>query len=751
MQNGKLGFSEKAAPSQNTAGEIFCFHLLDSIPFPVFYLDRDLVFTQCNRAAAAALLHPVEEIIGRSLDEVVSGKEDIVREVREVRHTGEPLSALFASIRHGTPDGERQYQVSLLPDRGEDSLLRGILVVGEDITERKGVEKALRFRLELERIIMMISTNFIKLPSDEIDSGILDALRLIGEFARVDRSYVFLFREDGKIMDNTHEWCAEGVAPQIHRLKGIHADRDLPWFSRRIKGREIVHIPSVADLPPEARAEKEEFEREAIKSLITVPMVQGDTLIGFLGLDSVRAGKEWSEDSIALLRIVGEIFANALQRKRAEETIRFQTYHDLLTGLPNRTMLMDRLSLEIPQMQHSRKRIAVLLIGIDRFKNINDSLGHAVGDALLKDIAARLKTRIHEYDMVARMGGDEFMVLLPFIDYPEDVARAAEKIMDAFKDPFLLGAHTLHVTASIGISLYPEDGENAEVLVRNADIALYHAKSQGRNNYQFYNSSINVRTLERILLENRLRQTIEQGELEIRYQPQMEIKTKRIVGAEALVRWKHPDLGLLTPGRFIPLAEEAGLVISIDQWVLHRTCAQMKAWQQAGFPSFSISVNLSARQFQQKDLAETISRVLRENALSPESLGVEITESLAMQDTELTARNLRMLSAIGVRFSIDDFGTGYSSLSYLKKIPFHKLKIDKSFIINLAEDQDYQSIIRAIIDMAHGLKLKVVAEGVETEEQLSFLRTSHCDEIQGHFFSKPLSAEDFEKFVLAHT
>jgi EAL domain-containing protein (putative c-di-GMP-specific phosphodiesterase class I) len=356
---------------------------------------------------------------------------------------------------------------------------------------------------------------------------------------------------------------------------------------------------------------------------------------------------------------------------------------------------------------------------------------------------------MREFDTIARIGGDKFTILLPLITHPEDATKTVEKVMGVFKKPFIVGNHELHITASIGISLYPDDGENAETLLKNADIAMYYAKDQGRNNYQFFNPVLNIRTLERILLENRLRQAIERGELMVYYQPQMNIRTREIVGAEALVRWQQPELGLLTPVQFIPLAEEIGLIVQIDQWVLRTACAQLKAWQEAGYPLLYVTVNLSARQFQQPNLAETISEVLDETNLNPESLGVEITETLAMQDTELTYRNLNELNTMGIRFSIDDFGTGYSSLSYLKKLPIHKLKIDKSFIMYLVGDPDYQAIINAIIAMAHILKLKVVAEGVETEDQMSFLHSRDCDEMQGYLYSKPVPAEELEELLVS--
>ncbi len=435
------------------------------------------------------------------------------------------------------------------------------------------------------------------------------------------------------------------------------------------------------------------------------------------------------------------------KRKQAEETIKYQAYHDLLTGLSNKARFLDLLNHETLQTQRVGKKLAVLSLDIDQFKNVNDSLGHAAGDKLIQDVAVRLKSCLREFDTIARIGGDEFLILLPLLANPQDASRIAEKLMEAVKKPFGVNRHELRLTASVGISLCPDDGESAEALIKNADIALHYAKDQGRNNHQFFNAALNIRTLDRIRFENRLRQAVERGELVVYYQPQQNIKTRKLTGVEALVRWNHPELGLLNPVQFVPLAEEIGLIVQIDQWVMRTACEQLKAWESAGHAPLFITTNLSARHFQQPRLAEMISEILKETNLSPECLGIEITETIAMQDTELTAGNVNRLNALGVRFLIDDFGTGYSSLSYLKKLPIHKLKIDQSFIAYSSKDRDYQAIINAIIAMAHILKLKVVAEGVETEEQVSFLDSRDCDEMQGNLFSKPVPAGEFEKLL----
>lgn len=438
------------------------------------------------------------------------------------------------------------------------------------------------------------------------------------------------------------------------------------------------------------------------------------------------------------------------ERKQAEETIRYQAYHDLLTGVANRTLFMDRLSLEIAQARRHRAKLAVLFLDLDRFKNINDSLGHAAGDRLLMEVASRLRNCLRASDTIARIGGDEFAIVLPDIADTDSAARIAQELRMILDQSYHFDGHEFHITASIGISMYPDDSEYPEMLLKNADVAMYHVKEQGRNNYRFYSPAMNLRTLELMILEQSLRQTLKKGQLELHYQPQIDLKRPGITCVEALVRWRHPELGLLQPFQFLPLAEETGLVVSIDEWVLRTACAQNKQWQDAGYRELCVTVNLSARQFQQADLVEVVSRALEETGLRPECLEIEVTESIAMQHIDITIPHLANLSSRGIGLSIDDFGTGYSSLSYLKRLPIRRIKIDKSFISGLSDDPDDQAIVTAVIAMAHTMKLQVVAEGVETDDQLSFLKASRCDAVQGYLFSRPVPADEIGALIALH-
>ncbi len=446
------------------------------------------------------------------------------------------------------------------------------------------------------------------------------------------------------------------------------------------------------------------------------------------------------------LRVLG-IVHDISDRKRMEREIIEMAHHDALTGLPNRRLFIELAQMEMAQAGRNHKKIAFVFLDLDRFKEVNDTLGHETGDQLLKEVSIRIRKSLRKSDTVARIGGDEFNIIVADLTRAEDGAEIARKIVESFRGPFLIAGHQLHVTATIGLSVYPDDDENMDTLFRYADIAMYHAKEMGKNNFQFYNPSINMHSAERIRMESWLRQAIARGELLLHYQPMVDIQTGKMVCAEALVRWRHPEMGLLEPKSFIPLAEETGFITAIDEWVLGSGCAQAKKWIQAGLPPVCVTVNLSARLFQKNGFAEDISKILEETGLPAGNLGLEITESLAMEDIQHTASQLGKLAELGIHISIDDFGTGYSSLNYLKRLPIGRLKIDSSFIKDIATDPDDRAIINAVIAMAHNMKIQVIAEGVETAGQLDFLRHAGCDQMQGFLYSRPLPADKFKELA----
>jgi diguanylate cyclase (GGDEF)-like protein/PAS domain S-box-containing protein len=442
-----------------------------------------------------------------------------------------------------------------------------------------------------------------------------------------------------------------------------------------------------------------------------------------------------------VLNYVG-VSSDISERVAAQERIRQLAYFDSLTNLPNRRLLQDRAEQALASAERERKQVALLFVDLDHFKTINDSLGHSAGDQLLSEVARRLQSCVRRMDTVARLGGDEFVVLLTDVTI-EGATEVARKLIYRVARPYEIESHELSVTPSLGISVFPQDGRDFESLLKHADTAMYRAKESGRNGYQFFASEMNVAAIERLTLENSLRQGIERGEFVLHYQPQIDLASGRIVGAEALVRWRHPQLGLVPPGKFIPVAEVSGLIVLIGEWVLAEACRQNRAWQQAGLPSISVAVNISAVQFRSGRIEDNVAAVLADTGLAPELLELELTEGIVMAGADATVETLQRISNLGVKLAIDDFGTGYSSLSYLKRFPIDRLKIDQSFVRDIVTDTDDWAISSAIISMGHSLRLKVIAEGVEHVEQLDMLRRQGCDEVQGYYFSVPLPADDF--------
>ena len=464
--------------------------------------------------------------------------------------------------------------------------------------------------------------------------------------------------------------------------------------------------------------------------------------------------EEESED----LTIVGTA-QDITERKQAEKAIHRLAYYDSLTGLANRVLFKDRLSNALSHAERHRQHLAALFIDLDRFKVINDTLGHTVGDLLLTHVAERLSDSVRQSDSVcrhadqepshalARLGGDEFTILLTTLPQPDDAGRVARRILESLAHPFIIDRHEIFISASIGISIYPSDGKTVEALLKNADTAMYHAKEQGRNNCQFYSSGLNAAATERLNLESDLRRALERQEFVVYYQPKLDIRTREILGAEGLVRWKHPKRGLVPPGVFLNAAIDTGLIRPMDEWVLREACRQVKAWELAGLPAITVSANVSNSLFHGRTLPGTVADALRDSGINPSQLELELTESIAMRDVEASVTMLEGLRTMGVRLSIDDFGTGYSSLSYLQRFPLSRLKIDQSFVRDLLTNENNVKITRAIIAMAHSLNLSVLAEGVETEGQLARLQEEGCDEVQGYLFSRPVCATEFEALL----
>jgi len=439
------------------------------------------------------------------------------------------------------------------------------------------------------------------------------------------------------------------------------------------------------------------------------------------------------------------------ERKEAERTINFQAYHDLLTRLPNRALFKDRLNLAVAQAKRAGHQMAVMFLDLDRFKLVNDTLGHIYGDELLQQVSQNLQECLRDGDTLARFGGDEFTLLMPEVDGKEDATVVAKKIIERLREPFVIEGHEIYVTVSVGISMYPQDGSSMDSLVKNADIAMYHIKGRGKNDYQFYCREMNEASMQRLSLERDMRKGLETEQFELYFQPQMDVISGRIVAFEALVRWQHPTLGMILPTDFIAVAEETGLILPLGEWVLRKACSVLKTWRDLGVNDIRMAVNLSSMQIEHKSFISLAHEVLRVNGLSGHDLEMEITENLIMQDMENSIKKLMQLNELGVQIAIDDFGTGYSSLSYLQKLPIHTLKIDRSFVNEIKKNGGDACIVDAVIAMASGLKLNLIAEGVEDEYQMEYLREKGCCEMQGYYFGMPATEKDTVELLLNPT
>ena len=515
------------------------------------------------------------------------------------------------------------------------------------------------------------------------------------------------------------------------------------WSRESAIGRPLSEVFRIVD--GSTRKEAPNPAHLAIKENRTVGLAANCLLLRRDGQESAI------EDSAAPIHnrdgaVIGAVivFHDVSESRTMALKMAHLAQHDFLTGLPNRVLLTERLSRAIGQARRHDKRVALMFIDLDYFKHINDSLGHAVGDQLLQMVAERLKICVRDTDTVCRQGGDEFVILLTEIEETRDAAPVAEKILAAFSDPCLIAGNELHVTLSVGISIYPDDAQDADGVMKNADTAMYHAKANGRNNYQFFTPEMNTLAVRRLFIEGNLRRALKQGEFMLYYQPKIDLITGLMIGSEALIRWQDPEHGLLHPNQFVPIAEESGLIVPIGSWVLREACRQVCAWQDSGLLAVPVSVNISAVEFRHKNFLEGVATILRETGMLPSFLELEVTESILMQDAESSASVLESLKTMGMQLAIDDFGTGYSSLSYLKRFPINTLKIDQSFVQDLGIDVDDASIVSAMIGMGKSLKQRVIAEGVETEAQLAFLRALQCDEGQGFLFGHPLPADQFE-------
>jgi diguanylate cyclase (GGDEF)-like protein/PAS domain S-box-containing protein len=663
--------------------------------------DCDGLITVFNSGAENLLGYSAAEMIGQRSLLDLHLPEEVERRRAALGAAVQRQAGPFESLTHRAAheeveesewtyvlaSGERRtFQVTVTALRGEEGEITGFLHVGSDVTERKQAEEMLR-------------------KQSAAMTASMDGMGII------DRSLNFTHANDALAKLYAY--------PRAQSMLGRSIDE---LFDAPERQRFLDSILPAVHARGRWRGEASGRRRDGF----SFPLEMSLTALEDGGM-------------VCVVRDITE-------RTYAEEQIKHLAYHDALTGLPNRLLFKDRLTVALSHAQRDGARLAVLFLDLDRFKVINDSLGHNVGDQLLQAVATRIASCVRESDTVARLGGDEFTLLLP-IGHSEDAAVVAQKILEAIRYPFHIEGREFFTTTSIGISIYPEDGTDAATLIKNADTAMYQAKEQGRDNYQLFNAFVNAKALQRIALEHGLRRALVNDELEVHYQPIFDFRSGRISGMEALLRWNHPEMGRIAPNTFIPIAEATGMMVPIGLWCLRTACLQAKSWQDSGFKNLSLAVNLSVTQLQQADLVERIRDILVETGMPSHLLELEITESSAMASPDLIARTLHELKGIGVRISLDDFGTGHSALSYLKSFPIDTLKIDRSFVRDINEDPDTAAIVTAIIAMAHSLRLKVIAEGVELTEQAAFLKRYSCDQMQGYLITPPVPAREFIDLV----
>lgn len=598
----------------------------------------------------------------------------------------------------------------------------------------------------LQQVISHISGDFVTVTTMNIDEKINGMLEQIGKHQQADRVFLLLFSQDQQTATYSHEWCNTGIAPGINNV-GMLIIADFPWWMDQFLRHTTIIIPEVKALPPEARLEQKLLHSLQVQSMIALPMINKCKMLGFLGCAIIKPAISLREDHYEMLRILANLLADALVKVEAEKEISYMAYYDRLTGLPNRQLLNDRLENAIKIAARNGMYLGVIFLDLDSFKSINDTLGHATGDIIIQRVAKNLSENIRRDDTVCRFSGDEFLILIPQIIHPEDIAFVVKKIVESFNHPITFDGHEFFVTASAGISIYPNDGEDVDALIKNADLAMYESKSRGKGMYTFCSTLLKDEVNKKMHLTNLLHRAQERNELFLHYQPQIDIKTKKIIGLEALVRWQQPSLGMISPLNFISIAEQTGLIIPIGKWILQTACQQNKTWQDMGLPPVRIAVNLSIEQFHTSNLCDIVKRILTETGLEAKYLELEITEGTATKELKYITDILLELKALGLTVSIDDFGTEYSSLSRFVQLPIDRIKMAMEFVQAISRSSKDAAIAKVIINLAKSLDLKIIAEGVETEQQLLFLTDNKCDEIQGYYFYKPMPASEIETLL----
>ncbi|MDO8680795.1 MAG: EAL domain-containing protein [Acidobacteriota bacterium] len=724
------------AVAERRAADARFRNVLDTAADAVIVTDEDYRIQIFNQGAEWIFGYRAEEVMGQPLDMLLPGRyidshrkhiQDFAQEPDSSRRMNK-RSEVHGRRKDGT-EFPAEASISKLSENGKTTFT----IILRDVTERKHADEELRL---LQGITQAAGA------AGDIHAALAVTLGKVCETTGWVLAQAWIPRPDGATIECSPAWhCRAGGLEQfrIASLSFAFAPgEELP--GRVWAAKQPVWVRDVAQ---DANFPRAPFAKQAgLKAGMGIPVLAGEEVVAVLEF-FVHAPREEDEHLMQLVSSVAAQLGSVIQRKRTEERLNFLAHYDALTGLPNRMLFHDRLRQAMVEANRHQRQTGVAFLDLDRFKAINDSLGHGIGDLFLKDVAERIARCVREGDTVARLSGDEFAVILADLRQVSDAARVAQKILDGFAQPFHVAGHELFASASLGITLYPLDGDSAEGLLRNADIAMYRAKESGGNACQFYAADMTSMAHERLALENALRRAIEEKEFLLHYQPMVDFHSGQITGMEALIRWRRPGHGIVPPDEFIPLAEETGLIVHLGEWVLREACRQCQSCgNKAGSAPLRLAVNVSPRQFHQGNFLKTVVRALNDTKFDPHRLDLEITESLLMQNAESVLEVMRELGALGVQFSIDDFGTGYSSLAYLKHLPIGHVKIDRSFVRDIPADANDAAIVTAILAMARSLGIQVIAEGVETKEQLEFLRAKGCDMAQGDYFSRPLPAEE---------
>ena len=715
--------------------------LVDASPLAIIVQDSHGVIQRWNRAAERIFGWRESEVLGRESPTVPDDKRDEKAEFLERIRRGEEFLDVEA-VRRRRDGASISVSISAAPLLDAEGKADGSVMIMADVSERKRVEQLQLLEHMITRLLS---------ESQSVDEALRDVLRTFCQVADWAYGARWVLNNEEQKLNCVEIWHINDPGIAAFAESNRQSQRDFkPRLGGLLRGvwttGELVWMEDAATDKSLTRAGH--LGKSGLHAALAFPIL----ILGkFYGVIEFFATERRPRDDrlIRISRSIGSQIGQFIARKEAEQNLTFFANHDTLTGLPNRAMFAQRLGQAVARAQRNSRKMAVMFVDLDRFKVINDTLGHDAGDRLLQEAATRLRSCLREGDTIARQGGDEFVVLVEDMVDPGQAAGVAQKILDNVSRPYMLSGQEFSVTASVGVSIYPEDASDVQALMKNADIAMYRAKDAGKNNFQFYSAQANRHSLERLALETDLRHALDRGELQVHYLPKIDARSGRITGGEALIRWTHPVRGVVSPSQLIALAEETGLIIAIGDWVLRTVCGDCNRWAAQGLPVVPMAVNLSVRQFGREGMADSIAAMLNDSGLEASQLELEITESAVMDNAERAAVVLERLHAMGVRVALDDFGTGYSSLGYLKRFPVDSVKIDRSFISDIPQDKDDVAITRAVIAMAHSLQLKVVAEGVETAGQARFLREHGCDELQGYLFGEPCDAAAFGALLTA--